>query len=223
MCWPSCAPQPSSLKQFLYIWLKLKFCTTFGLPKEIQTDQGSNFTSKKFKQILTEMGVLNHMSSAYHPKSQGAFEQYHQTLKVMIHVYSVETGREWDEGLPFLPFATCESVQESTGFSPADLVFGYTIRGPMKMLIGQLLSERRSPVPVSEYDSSFKEHLHRAWDVVKRHLSANRVKMNHVLTKRVLTISSTLVTLSFRVLCLQQSFQAHIRDICDCHPWPAKM
>lgn len=155
----------------------VKFCTMFGLPKEIQTDQGSNFTSKKFKQMLVEMGVSHRMSTAYHPESQGALERYHQTLKAMIRAYCVETGREWDEGLPFLLFATRESVQESIGFSPADLVFGHTVRGPMKMLSEQLLSENRSPVSVSEYVSSFKERLHCAWDIAKRHLSDTQVKM----------------------------------------------
>lgn len=127
--------------------------------------------------MLTEMGVSHRMSSVYHPESQGALERYYQNLKAMIRVYCVETGREWDEGLPLLLFATRESVQKSTGFSPADLVFGHTIRSPMKMLSGQLLSERRLPVPVSEYVSSFKECLHRAWDVSKRYLSAAQVKM----------------------------------------------
>lgn len=32
----------------------IKFCSTFGLPKVIQTDQCSNFTSKLFAQILKE-------------------------------------------------------------------------------------------------------------------------------------------------------------------------
>ncbi len=173
-----------TIKSPVVIKALVKFCTTFGLPKEIQTDQGSNFTSKNFKQMLIEMGVSHRMSSAYHPESQGALERYHQTLKAMMRAYCVETGREWDEGLPFLLFATRESVQESTGFSPADLVFGHTVRGPMKMLSEQLLSENHSPVPVSEYVSSFKERLHHAWDIAKRHLSATQLKMKSRFDKR---------------------------------------
>ncbi len=87
----------------------VKFCTTFGLPKVIQTDQGSNITSKKFTQILTEMGVSHRMSSAYHSESQGALERYHQTLRTMIRANCVETGKEWDEGLSFLLFFTREN------------------------------------------------------------------------------------------------------------------
>ncbi len=79
----------------------VKFCTTFGLPKEIQTDQGSNFTSKNFKQMLIEMGVSHRMSSAYHPESQGALERYHQTLKAMIRAYCWNRKRVgWGASLP---------------------------------------------------------------------------------------------------------------------------
>ncbi len=32
-------------------------------------------------------------------------------------------------------------MQESLGFSPAELVFGHTVRGPLKLLSEQLLSK----------------------------------------------------------------------------------
>jgi len=50
-----------------------KFFTLVGLPKSIQSDQGSNFTSGLFQQVMYELGIEQYMSSAYHPESQGAF------------------------------------------------------------------------------------------------------------------------------------------------------
>ncbi|KAJ8019806.1 hypothetical protein HOLleu_41546 [Holothuria leucospilota] len=58
----------------------LKFFTLFGLPKEIQSDQGSNFMSTVFQQMLYELGIDQIKSSAYHPESQGVLERFHQTL-----------------------------------------------------------------------------------------------------------------------------------------------
>lgn len=49
-----------------------KFFSTFGLPRVIQTDQGTNFQSKLFKQILQTLNVQHSVFSAYHPESQGA-------------------------------------------------------------------------------------------------------------------------------------------------------
>lgn len=62
----------------------IKFFTTFGLPKTVQTDQGTNFLSRAFKQTLASLGVSHSVSSAYHPESQGALERWHQTLKAML-------------------------------------------------------------------------------------------------------------------------------------------
>lgn len=74
------------------------------------------------------------MSSAYHPESQGALERWHQTLKAMLRKYCLEAKVDWDEGIPFVLFAAREAVQESLGFSPSELVFGHTPRGPLKSM-----------------------------------------------------------------------------------------
>lgn len=107
---------------------------TFGLPRVIQTDQGTNFMSRLFNQILSQLHVKHVVSSAYHPESQGALERFHQTLKTMLCTYCVDSEKEWGEGLPWLLFAVQETVQDSLGFSPTELVFGHTMCGPLKLL-----------------------------------------------------------------------------------------
>lgn len=56
----------------------LKFFSLFGLPKTIQTDQGSNFMSRVFAQVMKQLDITHCCSSAYHPESQGAIERFHQ-------------------------------------------------------------------------------------------------------------------------------------------------
>ena len=46
----------------------------------------------------------------------------------MIRSYCFDTEKDWDEGIHFLLFAVRESVQESLGLSPFELVFGHTVR-----------------------------------------------------------------------------------------------
>lgn len=36
----------------------IKFLSTFGLPKTIQTDQGTNFTSKEFVQVVDKLQII---------------------------------------------------------------------------------------------------------------------------------------------------------------------
>lgn len=59
--------------------------------------------------------------------------------------YCLETEKDWDEGLPFLLIAAHESVQGSTGFSPAELVFGHTVHGHLRLLREKFLSETVNP------------------------------------------------------------------------------
>lgn len=155
----------------------VKFCSMFGLPEVIQTDRGTNFTSHLFEQFVKELQVEHQMSSAYHPESQGALERFHQTIKSVLHTYCVGTGKEWVDGLPLLMLAIKSTVQESLGFSPAELVFGHTVRGPLKLVSEQFLSEVSPCVPISEYVNKFREHLHKAWEFAKLHLSETQAKM----------------------------------------------
>ena len=62
----------------------VKFFTFVGLPKSVQSDQGSNFMSCVFQQVMHELRIKQYRPSAYHPESQGALERFHQTLKNMI-------------------------------------------------------------------------------------------------------------------------------------------
>lgn len=47
----------------------VKFFSTFGLPKFVQSDQGTNFMSTVFSQVMAELKVNHQKSSPYHPES----------------------------------------------------------------------------------------------------------------------------------------------------------
>lgn len=148
----------------------IKFFTTFGLPKTVQTDQGTNFLSRAFKQTLASLGVSHSVSSAYHPESQGALERWHQTLKAMLKKYCHDTGRSWDEGVPFVLFAIRNVKQESLGFSPATLVFGREVRGPLKMLKERFLSGGVPKTNVADFVKTCKDRWQRATSLAKEAL-----------------------------------------------------
>ncbi|XP_057704204.1 retrovirus-related Pol polyprotein from transposon 412 isoform X2 [Corythoichthys intestinalis] len=167
-----------SLKTRAIVKALVKFFSTFGLPKSIQSDQGSNFMSKVFAQVMSELNIKHHASSAYHPESQGALERFHQTLKSMLCKFCTESNREWDEGLPLLLFAIRETPQESLGFSPADLVFGHTVRGPLRLLREKWLSDNSNPEQnMLDYVSSFRERLHHACDLARNSMKVAQSNM----------------------------------------------
>jgi len=153
-----------------------KFFCTYGLPRVIQSDQGSNFLSKAFQAAMRRMGVRHQVSSAYHPESQGALERFHQTLKNMVRIYCHETDDQWDEMVPLLLFAARECVQDTLGFSPFELVFGHEVRGPLKMLKERWLDDdNRSDILNHVMD--FRLKLHRVCELARANLGEAQRRM----------------------------------------------
>jgi transposase InsO family protein len=145
------------------------FFTLVGLPKIIQSDQGSNFMSRVFQQGVHQLGIQQLKSSAYHPESQGALERFHQTPKNMIRTFCLQYEKDWDDGVHLLLFAAREAVQESLGFSPFELVFGHTVGGPLKLAKEKWLDEH-TDLNLLDYVSKFKEKLYYACKVAQDNL-----------------------------------------------------
>lgn len=81
----------------------------------------------------------------------------------------MDTSRDWDEGIPLVLLAVRRSVQKSLGFSPAEMVFGHTLQGPLKVLKDQMTegkTEKRTSV--LDYVSRFREKLHSACDLARK-------------------------------------------------------
>lgn len=153
-----------------------KFFTTYGLPKEVQHDQGTNFMSRLFQEAMNELGIKQIHSSAYHPESQGALERFHQTLKNMMRTYCFENEKDWDEGVPLLLFGAREVVQESLGFSPFELVFAHEVRGPLKLMKETLLDENNHS-NLLIFVSNFKDRLRKACQFAKQNLEGTQKSM----------------------------------------------
>ena len=121
---------------------------------------------------MDELGIKQYRSSAYHPESQGALEHFHQTLKNMIRSYCFDGNRDWDEGVRLLLFAVRESVQESLGFSPFELVIGHSVRGPLKLFKEKLLSHDDVSLNLLQYVSDFRTELSNACEMAKSNLKS---------------------------------------------------
>ena len=128
-------------------------------------------TNTKHKALIKQ-----YKSSAYHPESQGALKRSHQTLKTMIKMYCIENSRDWDEGVHLLLFAVCESVQESLGFSPSELVFGHAVQGPLLLLKEKWLEDPEK-INVLKMVATFKDRLFRAGQMAERNLQESQSKM----------------------------------------------
>ncbi|XP_053333593.1 uncharacterized protein LOC128507002 [Clarias gariepinus] len=105
-----------------------------GIPEEILTNQGTNFTSRLMKLLHQQLGITAIKTSPYHPQTDGLVEHFNQTLKNILRKFVSDTGRDWDKWLPFLLFAYREVPQASTDSSPFQLLYGWQVQGPLDLL-----------------------------------------------------------------------------------------
>lgn len=111
------------------------FCR-FGLAQTIVTDNGSNFVSAEFERFCKVNGIKHMTSAPYHPASNGQAENSVKTIKKALKTMLNQTH---DQALiqqtvnKFL-FSYRNSVHCTTGFSPAQLMFGRCLRGRLDLL-----------------------------------------------------------------------------------------
>ena len=154
-------------------------CTRVGLPKEILSDRGSQFMSKVMKEMCRLLSVDQIFTSPYHPMCNGLVEKFNGTLKNMLKKMCSEKPRDWDRYIAALLFAYREvKKQESLCFSPFELIYGRTVRGPISVMKELMTSEKVEPdvKTTYEYVLDLKDRLQETCELAQRELSKAQSK-----------------------------------------------
>ena len=115
-----------------------------GVPNSIVSDNGPQFVSNIMKEVSRLLSIETIHSSPYHPQGNGLVERLNGTLKSMLRRMCAEKPKDWDRFLQPLMFAYREAPQHSLLFSPFEMLYGRTVRGPMSIL-RELWSEKEIP------------------------------------------------------------------------------
>ena len=84
--------------------------------------------------MLRLLSINRLTTTPYHPICNGVVERFNGTLKKMLRRLCSEQPRQWHRFINPLLFAYREAPQEATGFSPFELLYGRTVRGPVQIL-----------------------------------------------------------------------------------------
>lgn len=102
-----------------------------GIPVSIVSDRDPKFTSTFWQAFQKELGTKVHLSTAYHPQTDGQSERTIQTLEDMLRACVLDWGGKWGEYLPLVEFAYNNSYHSSIGMSPFEALYGRPCRTPM--------------------------------------------------------------------------------------------
>lgn len=105
-----------------------------GIPKEMLTDRGTQFTGAMMNEVSRLLSLKQLFTTPYHAQCNGLVERFQGTMKQMLKRLCENKPKDWDRYLLPLLFSYREAPQDSTGFSPFELLYGRTVRGPMAIL-----------------------------------------------------------------------------------------
>ena len=118
------------------------FCLTFGIPYRLYSDMDPAFEAQLFQEIMKGLGIHKVRTCGYRPNANGLTEQSNNTIKQYLTKYIEENNQKqqnWDQWTRELSYAYNSSIHSSTGFSPAELMFGRKFRIPLDILHGSFL------------------------------------------------------------------------------------
>jgi len=159
----------------------IEFFCIYGIPRVIRGDNFSSFRSQLLTKIRQRLGIDARYSAPFHYQSHGAIERVNLTVENMLRKYIHQNPRRWDDLLPFLLFALREVPHSSTGYSPAELVFGRRLRGLLNVARETWTSgdpaEKQLNMSTTRYMEQLEQKIKSALEVAKENVAVAQQTM----------------------------------------------
>lgn len=141
----------------------------FGTPSTVSHDRGTDFTSALFKKVNKLLNIKQVTTTAYHPQAN-IVERRNRSTSEYLRCYTHAKPQTWAELLPYCTFAYNITVNETTGYSPFELVYGRVVTLPDTLLRKQ---------PIYNYDNfaqCIKKEFIDAWQIAKENINRKKEK-----------------------------------------------
>ena len=107
--------------------------SAYGLPEQLVTDKGPQFTSEEFALFAKQNGIKHICTSPYHPASNGAAERLVQTFKQAMKA-AANNGLTLQHQLSSFQMAFHSTTHPTTGETPSKLFLGREMRTRFDLL-----------------------------------------------------------------------------------------
>ena len=134
----------------------------FGTPLHLMMDNDLAFTSKVVQELCDLFRVKKVHTSTYHPESNRAIKQQHQTVIKMIGKLSQDGKANWPKYLAEIIQAYNGMRSAIMGYSPHYLLFGYCLRSPIDLHFPT--TQKRCVIHVDSFVAMLQQHLSEALD-----------------------------------------------------------
>ncbi len=125
-----------------------------GPPSIIQSDRGTHFAAEVFKEMCALAGIRHKMGAPGHAHSQGQVERQNQ-LNMQVRCLAQNKVDLWPHAMLRVAFAHNTSVNETTGVSPYEVVYGRDPRTVEKVLLKESETQKKGLIGKAE----MKQHV----------------------------------------------------------------
>ncbi|XP_044176587.1 uncharacterized protein K02A2.6-like [Acropora millepora] len=146
---------------------------TYGVPKEIKSDNGPPFNSHKFEEYALEEGFKHRKVTPGWAEANGDVEKFMQRIKKTARIAVLEGKPVRDEVRRGIR-AYRATEHATTGASPNRLMFGRELRGKFPEVRGQ--SKRRDDARIRCRDREQKHKMKKYADK-RRHTAVMKIKV----------------------------------------------
>ena len=144
------------------------WCCRYGAPLSLVSDRGKNFLAEIIQNFCAIWDIDRNITSSYHPQANSQVERLNGTLCDMIRAFATETGTRWDEHLGAAMFAYRNAIHSTTHFSPAQLLFGYTLHTPLDAEMDRYLRLHKKDAYDTDFIFSHAQALERSREIARR-------------------------------------------------------
>ena len=103
----------------------------FGIPMQLVSDNGPQFTSREFAEFTKANGIKHTLVAPYHPRSNGQAERFVQTFK---QYFKTEGSNSIKQSLSRFLFSYRTTPRSVTGQTPAELFLNRRLRTRLDLL-----------------------------------------------------------------------------------------
>ena len=147
-----------------------------GLPKEIYTDRGSQFTSALWQELMEKLRISPKIATTDHHETVGQVERCNSFIEQYLRCYSRAFFHDdWVEWLPLAEFAYNNAIHESTKQSPFFINYGFDPSIDDVFLFNGAKSNFKFLQNVSDNFPLVEEVLSRSQELYKRQADKRRM------------------------------------------------
>ena len=167
--WPICVPLPSRKASGVTRALLEHVIQHYSAPRFILTDNAQELIGREMQAFCKVFGITPLHTQPYTPQLNPFIERYHRVQAACLTILASKYKDDWDLALPLVTMVYRQTVNETTGFSPYQIMFAAEPRIGLDHVFGADAPPLTIPEHVSKMQRGLQE-THAA--VQQRHRQA---------------------------------------------------